>query len=83
MNHTGSIQLFLDTCHLIHAKGLVSGEATTVFTFPDSGTTEATPAPTVASRRKSGGCIWPAITPARTSRPSSMSTVAMLWPFPV
>ena len=105
MNHTGSIQLFLDTCHLIHAKGLVSGSGGNISLRCDDGIL-ITPSgrsleslkeedlvllqmdgsytcPTVASRRKSGGCIWPATAPARTSRPSSMSTAAMLWPFPV
>ena len=37
MNHTGSIQLFLDTCHLIHAKGLVSGSGGNISLRCDDG----------------------------------------------
>ena len=37
MNHTGSVQLFLDTCHLIHAKGLVSGSGGNISLRCDDG----------------------------------------------
>ena len=97
MNHTGSIQLFLDTCHLIHAKGLVSGSGGNISLRCDDGILITPSGRSLESLKEEdlvllqmdgsytcpNGGIWPATAPARTSRPSSMSTAAMLWPFPV
>lgn len=37
MDHTDATQLFLDTCHLIHAKGLVSGSGGNISLACDDG----------------------------------------------
>jgi len=52
------------------AKGLVSGEATTVFTFPDSGTTVRFAAKlSVPSGDHPGGAVIPAPKPGQSGTP--------------